>query len=114
MRIENWIEQYGIDDREERGVRTDTEREREDSDDGEAGAFAQRAKGEAEILEEFVEPAATPLIASDVLDERHVAEFTARSRVGVVRSRATINQVLSRHRQVRLKFVVQFFPAALV
>src|ERR1700759_2230800 len=65
MRISNWIEQDGVDDGEERGIRADAESEREDGYDGEAGAFAKCSNGEAEILKQVVERAAAPLIASD-------------------------------------------------
>ena len=67
MRVGNWIEQHRVDDGEKRRVRADAERERQDRDGGEAGALAQCANGEAKILQKFVEPAAAPLIARDVL-----------------------------------------------
>ena len=43
-------EQDRVDDREDGGVRTNSEREGEDGDKSEAGRFAQLAQGEAKII----------------------------------------------------------------
>ena len=78
IRIGQRIEQHRVDDGEERCVCADTERKCQDRDGGEARALAQCANREAKILQEFIEPAARPLIARDRFDDGGVAEFAAR------------------------------------
>ncbi len=84
MRIGKRIEQDTVDHRKERSVRADAERERQDGDRREAGAFAQRANGESNILRQFVKPSPAPLIPRDVLDQRHIAEFPPRCCSGLL------------------------------
>ena len=51
----------------------------------------------AKILAEVFDPAAAPLIASDVLDEREIAEFTPSGFGSLLRSRATLFSITRGH-----------------
>src|SRR5437016_3285403 len=54
LRIWQRLEQHAVDDAEHRGVRPDTEREREHGHGGEAGVLQQLAEGEAQIIHDVV------------------------------------------------------------
>ena len=108
MRIGNGMEQHGVDHREERSVRANSQGEREDRDGGEPGALAQRANREAQILQKFVESAAAPLIAGDVTDQRDVAEFSTRRLRRLLGRFAAILAILLRHFQMRSEFFFEF------
>src|SRR5438309_9725112 len=56
LRIWQRLEQHAVDDTEHRGVRPDTEREREHGHGGEAGVLQQLAEGEFEIIHSAKSP----------------------------------------------------------
>src|SRR5579871_2586490 len=75
-----------VDDAEDRGVGADAERKCQDGDRGEAGIFAQCAKGEPDVLEKIVEERGdVALIAGGLSDERDVSEFAAGEFGGLLR-----------------------------
>ena len=108
LRVGKWIEQDAVDYGEERCVGADPESEREDGDRGKTWALTERADREANVLNEFVEPAAAPLVAGDMLDERDIAEFTMSGLRRLLRRFAAILTVLLRHLQMRSEFLLEF------
>ena len=71
-------DERGVEDREDRGVRADAERERRDRDDREPRAAPEHAEGVAEILPEGFEPRAGARLAHGLLDLRDAPEIDPR------------------------------------
>jgi hypothetical protein len=103
---------HGVDDREDRGVCADTERESEDGDGGEAWIFTEGADGEAEILEEIVQPGPRPWIARDALHQGDIAKFSARSAGSFFGRGAAVDQVARGEFEVRVEFFVELLFAS--
>ena len=78
-----------IDQREQRGVRADPEREREEGGDREHGTAPQRAERVAEVAGAVVDPAPSPRLAHVFAHLHDAAEFERRpaSRLGVGEAR---------------------------
>ncbi len=103
-----WAKDDGVDDAEDGGVCADAERESEDGDEGEAGIFAERAKGVAEILGEVVEYRGdTALVARGLLDQGDVAEFAVSAFGGLLRRGAAVLEIGGGHLEMGLEFGVE-------
>ncbi len=72
--IRKRTQQDGVHDGEDRGVRADAERQREDGRGGEAGCAPQHAQAVADVLAERVEPRQAALIAPGLRGLRIPAE----------------------------------------
>ena len=94
---------HGVHDLEERRVRADPEREREDRDQREAGIAAEETQRVAHVLRGVLEPASAPDVARRFLDLREVAQLAARGGGGVPRILPARDAVGRGHPQVRLE-----------
>ena len=117
MRVRKRAEDDAAHQTEDGGVRADAESKCEDSNDREAEVATQQTRPVANVLREVVEPAAAPLIARDVLDERDVAEFAAGGFGGLLRGSATLYSIARGHFEMGGDFLferVLLFVAAIV
>ena len=78
------LQEHLIQEAEDCSVGTNAERQRKDSDGGEAGGFAQHAEGEAEVLAEVIPPEPAAGFEEALLSLRDVAESAARGGSGVI------------------------------
>src|SRR6185369_7610071 len=66
--------QNRVDDAEDRGVRTDTQTERQHRDDGEARMFEEHASAVTQILPDRLHKSPSPYLVRKVSDARHVSK----------------------------------------
>jgi len=79
VRIGQRSQQRRVDDAENRGRCTDAERERENSDRGEAGRLAEHAHGVPNVLNGVIEPEPPARLVEPFARQRHVSEVAMRS-----------------------------------
>ena len=91
-------EAHGVDDFEQRGVGADSEREREDRDEREAGVSAEASQRIPDVLHAFLEPAPAPHVAGRFADLCHVAQLAAGRGGRGLRRLATRDAVGGGHR----------------
>ena len=99
--------EHAVQDGEHRRVRADAERERERRDDREARCAAERSKGEADVLDQSLEPHAAPHLARHFLHMADVAELAPRRGFGIARRFAACDAIAYRHGEVRADLVVE-------
>src|SRR5207237_835119 len=97
----------GIDEAEDGGVGADAESKSEDRDGGEAGRFAQHAKGEAQILKERVQKGQAAAFAIDLAGLLDTAEVEKRLAPGLLRVHAFGEIALDRHLQMRTQLGIE-------
>src|SRR5262245_2343607 len=106
--VRKWIEEHYIDDAEERRVRADAERQRDDGNQGEPGFLHQHPDAVMQVLSQFFEPSPTPHLARHLFDQTDVAEFSARRGPGFLSRGAALHQVALRHFEMRLNLFFEF------
>ena len=82
MRIRQGPDQYAVNHAEDRGVRADAKRQRQDDGSGKRGSLSQAAYRVARIAEECFRKRESSLIAIDLLDGFHVAKLQQRLPTG--------------------------------
>ena len=76
--VGQWLEQNGVDDAEDGGVRADAEGEGENRNRGEAGILAHHAERVTRVGDESFEPEAAALLAAIFFYAFHCAELQRR------------------------------------
>src|SRR6185436_14789006 len=101
------LQPHGVDHLEDRRVRADPDREREDRDGGESRLPQEQARGVAQILAEPLEPRPAPHLARHFLDRRDVAELAPRGGARLGRVLAALDAIPRRHVEVGAQFVLK-------
>jgi hypothetical protein len=104
-------QQHGVDHVEDRDVRADAERKREDGDRAEAGVAAQHAQREGGVLPELLEPDPAPAVARHLPHQQRVAELAARCGLCLGFALAALAPLAHRLREVSLDLLAQLFVA---
>src|SRR4029077_8771660 len=88
---------------------TDAESERQNRDEREAGILAQHAGAVAQVLQQFIQPSPTPLVARDLLHQVDIAEFASGGLRGLRCRFAAFDAIACRHLQMTLQLLREFF-----
>src|ERR1700683_891891 len=115
LRISHWYgaQEHGVDEAEDGRVGADAEGDGEDGDCSEARRFAQRAEGEANVLQQVCKPAPTPHVSRHLLGKRDTSEFVTRCSLRILGRQARFHVLARGEFQVTLNFFVKFFIAPL-
>jgi hypothetical protein len=106
------LEQDTADDAEDRRVRADPERKRNDDDGGECRAMTQRSNAVPNISRDTFEPRQTALIAHGFCREGQPTRGEHRLSSGRLRMHASPNVLGGLHLEVRLQLVSQIVVGA--
>src|SRR5690606_3742618 len=104
------LEQNAVDDREDRGVRADAERQQRENADGEPDVAPERAKRLARVAHEVIEQRDAPCVAALVLAPLDAAERAQRGATRLVRRHAGSDVLL----RLPLDVVAQLFVELLL
>jgi hypothetical protein len=106
-------QQEGIDETEDRGVRADAERERENGDEGERGRAPQRPERVLQIAPCIVDPTERPRIAMKLLRLLDPAERQPRGMACLFRQHPSAQELIFEDRQMRGNFALELrLPSA--
>jgi hypothetical protein len=100
--------EHDIDEAKNRGVRADSERERQNRDGSEAGILAQHARAEAHILPQGFEPHAWARAANFFLHLFDSAHLDARGAPRFLLTHSLLHFFIRQHFGVRANLGVQF------
>ncbi len=88
------LEHHRVEDAEDRGVRTDPERQREDGDEGERRGRAERPQRVAHVADHRVEPGEEVALAGAFLLICAIAEPSSRFALGVFSGHAVCDEIV--------------------
>src|SRR5262245_1989586 len=94
------MEEYGVGDTEERCVRADPQRQRDDGDRRKAGGLHQHADAIMQVLSQLFEPPPSPHIARHLFDQSDVAEFPSRGLLGFLKRLTAFHPIANHHLQM--------------
>src|SRR5262245_39806320 len=106
--VRKWVEEHYIDDAEERRVRADAERQRDDGDQAKPGFLHQHADAVMQVLSQFFEPSPSPNLARPLCDQTDVAEVPGRRALVCLGRGAAPHPVRLRHLEMVLDLFVEF------
>lgn len=107
IRIGEGAKQSAVHYRENRGVSADAEGQREDGDDGEAGAAAQLAQAEADVLEQSFCEVHAAGFAAGFFHLIEAAEFEARAAHGFLAREAGLDVMIHLLIKMEAQFVIE-------
>jgi hypothetical protein len=102
------MEEQGIDHAEDGDIGADSESEDEDGNEGEAGIFAQRAGGVAEVAEEIVDKMDAADVAALLFAEFKAVDVAEGGAAGVIGREAESEVVLRFAFEMVAEFFVEF------
>jgi len=101
------IEYQRVDHAEDRGVRSDAQRQREHGDEGEARTSPQHPQAIPQILNERLDKSYSAHIVMSLLEQCDVSQLAARGPGGIVLGHPLADLSLGEQAQVRLDLVVE-------
>ena len=113
LRVRQWIQKHAVDDREQRGIHADAQRQRQNRDRRKARRLAQRARAITQILQQILQPRPRPLIVRHVLNHSRVAQLALRRCAAPARRFAARLAIARGHLQMAGDFFIQFVLASL-
>jgi hypothetical protein len=100
MRVRQRIEQYAVHYGKQSGVRTDTQRQRENGDRGESRRFQKHPQTIARILHQFFKRSPAPHLPGDLLDQADIAQLSTGNAARFFFGFTAVRSVFDRHSQM--------------